>query len=150
MDDRQKAKERSLANLIPPVPGEVRNPKGKPKGTKNRATVLKELLGIKMKKPNPLKEGKVEAMTVERLIELALIKKAMNGDVSAMKLVSEKLYGKIPLDINLGGQQENPVVVDKKVTHLSREELLEIKYGPNWREIFYKSDGVGEEEAPPK
>ena len=150
MSDSENIKNKGWNNLIPPVPGESRNPKGRPKGAKNRATVLKELLGIKMKKPNPLKDNKVEAMTVERLVELALIKKAMSGDVQAIKLVSEKMYGKIPLDINLGGQQENPVVVDKKVTHLSKEELLELKYGPNWREIFAKTDGIGEEEDPPK
>ena len=31
-------------NLIPAKPGEVRNPKGKPKGTRNRATILREVL----------------------------------------------------------------------------------------------------------
>jgi hypothetical protein len=33
-------------NLKPVQPGEVRNPKGKPKGTRNRSTIAKEVLEI--------------------------------------------------------------------------------------------------------
>lgn len=126
--------EKSKENLTPIQPGEVRNPNGRPKGSKNRATVLKGLLKIKVKQKNPLKDGKEETMSVEQIIELALIKKAMGGDVRAIQLVSEKMYGKIPLDINLGGQEDKPLKIEeKKINALSFEELYELKYGKKYR-----------------
>lgn len=120
--------DKSMGNLRPMQPGETRNPKGRGKGVKNRATILKELLNIKRKEKNPLKDNKEEKMTVEMMIELSLIKKALAGDVRAIELVKNTLYGKIPLDINLGGQDENPVVIDKKVPELTFEQLYELKY----------------------
>jgi len=82
-------------NIIPPKKGEVRNPKGKPKGTKNRATILKKWIDVKVKirdKSNPtLKE--VEG-TVEDKIALALIQRAMAGDVGAIKEIYDTLYGR--------------------------------------------------------
>ena len=127
--ESEKPKNKGWENLQPIEPGHTRNPNGRPKGSKNRATVLMELLSIKQKRKNPLKDGKEEKMTVEKLIELALIKKALSGDVRAIQLISEKMYGKIPLDINLGGQQDNPVKTEeKKINELSFEQLYELKY----------------------
>ena len=147
MDNEKNKRNSGWNNLIPPVPGENRNPKGRGKGVKNRATELKKLLEIKRKVKNPLKGGKEETLTVEQSIELKLVHLALQGNIRAITLVGEKMFGKIPQDINLGGQQENPVIVDNNVTKLSKEDLLQLKYGPNWREIFYKSDDeVGEEE----
>jgi len=83
-------------NLIPPKPGEIRNPKGKPKGTKNRATILKKWIKVRVKikdKSNPLL--KEITGTVEDEIMLALIHKARSGDVQAIKEINDTLYGKI-------------------------------------------------------
>ena len=100
------ATEKSKANLKPPQKGEVRNPKGKPKGIKNRSTVLNEFMGCKMKKVNPI-TGKMETLTVEQHLELALIKQGIRGNTRAQTLMMEKRYGKVPLDLNLAGQQGN-------------------------------------------
>ncbi len=138
--------KKTLENLVNPIPGEVRNPNGRPKGSKNRATVLKSLLKIKIKQKNPLKDGKEESMTVEQVIELALIKKGMQGDVRAITLISEKMYGKIPLDINLGGQEDRPLrVEEKKIGALSFEELYELKYGKKYKGHDQSTEEGGEE-----
>lgn len=121
--------EKTKENLRMIEPGEVKNPKGRGKGVKNRATILKELLAIKIKVKNPLKGNKEQKMSVEEIINTAQVKKAIAGDSKAYELITNSLYGKIPIDINLGGQEENPVVIDKKVPELTFAQLYEIKYG---------------------
>ena len=80
-------------NIIPPKKGEIRNPKGKPKGTKNRATLLKQWIevGTKLKDIN----GKEKKGTFEDRIEIAIILKALDGDVQAYKEIKDTLYGKL-------------------------------------------------------
>lgn len=134
--------EKSKENLRPAAPGEVRNPGGRPKGSKNRATVIMELLKLKGKQKNPLRNNKEENMTVEKMIELALVKKALAGDVRAIQLVSEKVYGRMPMDINLGGQHDNPVV-EKKIGELTFEQLYELKY----KKPYQAPDPGGDQET---
>lgn len=71
-------------NIIPPKKGEIRNPKGKPPGTKNRSTLLRKWL-----------EAGTKVGTVEDEVILALIKKAKSGDIQAIKEIQDTLHGKI-------------------------------------------------------
>ena len=59
--------------------------KGRQKGTKNRSTVLKEMMA--MLAP----DGKTYELNVDK----ALIDKALEGDVPAIKEIKDSLYGKI-------------------------------------------------------
>jgi hypothetical protein len=81
-------------NIIPPKKGEVRNPKGKPPGTKNRATILRKWIEINAKITDP-ETKKVSVGTMEDKIALALVAKANTGDVQAIKEINDTLYGKI-------------------------------------------------------
>ncbi|MBC8240978.1 MAG: hypothetical protein H8E30_10955, partial [Alphaproteobacteria bacterium] len=68
------------------------NPKGRPKGSKNKATLLAMSI---------LDE---EAEKITR----AIVQKAVNGDESAMRLCFERLVGKVkgrPIDLDLGDLQ---------------------------------------------
>ena len=70
---------------------------GRPKGAKNRSTILKKWIEVKVKiedKDNPL--GREMSGTVEDQIALALLYKAIAGDVQAIKEINDTLYGKIP------------------------------------------------------
>jgi|WetSurMetagenome_2_1015567.scaffolds.fasta_scaffold91366_2 hypothetical protein len=67
---------------------------GKPKGTKNRATILKQFLGLKILVKNP-STGEEEKRTFEEIIELAILKKAGSGDINAYKEIKDTLYGKL-------------------------------------------------------
>jgi hypothetical protein len=128
--------EKQKANLRPPVPGEIRNPNGKRPGTKNRATYIKQFANIKLpKQSNPLKPGTQRVFTVEEAIDVKLIEKALKGDLKAITLFKELLYGKIPVDVNLWQEGGNPVNTDRKINQLTKEELLQVKYGANWKEI---------------
>lgn len=82
------------------------NPKGRPKGSLNRSTIAKKWLEATKKGKNPI-TGENEVLTQEDIITLALIRKAMEGDVSAYKALMDSGYGtaKETIDItheNLG------------------------------------------------
>ena len=73
-------------------PGMSGNPNGRPKGSKNKATLLAMSI---------LDE---EAEKITR----AIVQKAVNGDETAMRLCFERLVGKVkgrPIDLDLGDLQ---------------------------------------------
>lgn len=80
-------------NLIPAKKGEVRNPKGKPKGTKNFKTIIEEFLPVETDAVNPM-SGKMEKLSVGQQIIIALLAKAKKGDVSAIKELLDRIDGK--------------------------------------------------------
>jgi hypothetical protein len=79
-------------NLIPAQKGEVRNPTGRPKGSKNRSTIARQWLEVNQNLKNPI-TGENETMSQEDLMTLALIKKAREGDVNAYKALMDSGYG---------------------------------------------------------
>ena len=79
-------------NIIPPKLGEVRNPKGKPKGTRNRSTVARKWLEAMQDSRNPI-TGEIENLSQEDLMTLALLNKARKGDVNAYKQLMDSGYG---------------------------------------------------------
>jgi len=81
-------------NIIPPVKGEIRNPNGKPVGTKNRKTLLRKWLELNANVLTPI-TGEQQPGTIEDAVYIALIKKALEGDVNAIKEINDTMYGKI-------------------------------------------------------
>lgn len=69
------------------------NTGGRPKGTKNRSTTLKNWTEVQSKFKDI--DGKEVTGTYEDRIVLSLIQRALNGDVSAIKEILDTLYGKI-------------------------------------------------------
>ena len=128
--------DKQKQNLKPMQPGETRNPNGRPKGSLNRATNLKKFLAIKQKKQaNPLKPGTETTFTVAELIDLKLIQLALGGDMKAIQMVQETMFGKIAQEVNLGGQLDNPIISEEKITKLTPLQLLVIKYGADSEEV---------------
>lgn len=78
--------------LKPAQPGEVRNPNGKPKGTKNRSTIARKWLEVMQDAKNPI-TGELEKLSQEDLITLAMIHKARKGDVGAYKQLMDSGFG---------------------------------------------------------
>jgi len=89
-------------NLKPFKKGEVSNPAGRPKGSKNRSTIVKELLEFASSQKNLL-TGEMETLTQEQAITLAMLLKAGKGDVNAYKALMDSCYGapKQTTDTNL-------------------------------------------------
>jgi hypothetical protein len=77
--------------------------RGRPPGSKSRSTVLKKWLTAEIDIKNPLTKLKQRG-TVEDEVVLALITKARQGDVPAIKEVLDTMYGKltdkVQLDVN--------------------------------------------------
>jgi hypothetical protein len=72
--------------------GQSGNPKGRPKGAKNRSTIARYWMEVNQSLKNPL-TGDTETMSQEDLMTLALIKKAREGDVAAYKALMDSGYG---------------------------------------------------------
>ena len=95
--------------------GESGNSAGKPKGIKNRSTILKKYLEATFKndkgetKPQPFHLEDGTPLTVEEAINLALIKKAMGGDVNAIAQVLDTAYGKLTDKRQQLGKDDQPV-----------------------------------------
>lgn len=81
-------------NIKPARPGECRNPAGRPKGSRNRSTIVREWLEASEKIVNPI-TGKQEHLTQADIITLALIKRARRGDVPAWNALMDSGFGKI-------------------------------------------------------
>ena len=79
-------------NLKPFKKGQSGNPKGRPKGSLNRSTIVKKWLSALTDSKNPL-TGDVENMSQEDAITLALMKKALSGDVRAYQALMNSCYG---------------------------------------------------------
>jgi hypothetical protein len=81
-------------NIIPPKKGEIRNPKGRGKGTLNRSTLLKKWLAVQMEIKRP-DTGEKEKMQLFDAITLAVIQKALKGDINAYKEIMDSIHGKV-------------------------------------------------------
>ncbi len=101
-------------NLIPVQKGEIRNPNGKPKGTKNRQTVIRELLEShafkKIAEQQAIELGIDAPKTILEQVLISLSLKAIHGDVAASKEL---------LDGNFGKMQEN-VKTEHTFTQMGR------------------------------
>ena len=85
-----------IENLKPQKAGEPsHNPNGRPKGTRNRSTIVREWLEATESMKNPI-TGQSEKLTQYDIITLALIQKARKGDVQAFKELMDSSFGKIP------------------------------------------------------
>ncbi len=81
-------------NLIPPKKGEIRNPNGRPVGSRNRETIVNKWLEAIKDAKNPI-TGELESLPIADQMVLALIGKALKGDVAAFKELMDSGYGKI-------------------------------------------------------
>jgi hypothetical protein len=92
----------SKEDLILFEKGKSGNPNGRPKGSKNRSTIIKELLA---QEDN------------EHKIHQAQINKAKEGDTSAYKAVLDSAYGmptqQVDLDANVRSEDVTPIMWTK-------------------------------------
>ena len=86
--------------------GESGNPNGRPKGARNRSTLVREWLEVKQKAKNPI-TGQTEDLEQQDIMTLALIRKAREGDVQAYRELMDSAHGKVEqkTDITSKGQR---------------------------------------------
>lgn len=110
---RGMAKEDNLKSY---KKGESGNPKGKVKGTLNRATVLKRFLSLAANYENPADESGNEVTgTLEEKLWAAQITRALTGDTVAFREIMDSMYGKIPqkseIDHTSDGEKLSPTQI---------------------------------------
>ena len=74
-------------------PGQSGNPSGRKEGSKNRSTVLKKWLSVDCSFVDVL--GNENQGTIEDKVAIALINRAIKGDVPAAKEILDSVYGKV-------------------------------------------------------
>ena len=81
-------------NLVSFKKGQSGNLNGMPKGSRNRATLVRELLEIVSTFENPLTEQSEKLSYVEQII-IAQIAEARKGNVQAFRELMDSAFGKI-------------------------------------------------------
>ena len=111
------------------------NREGRPKGSKNRSTILKKWIELTAKLKNPI-SGDEELGTVEDKVVLALISQALKGDISAIKEIHDTIYGKIADKIESKhiGQIQYKRISELNINALTKEEK-ELLFGLNMRQL---------------
>lgn len=94
--------------------GQSGNPSGKPKGVKNRATIMRKFLETSVNLTDKNKDAleslfpkvKGNKLKAEELIALAQLRKAITGDTNAYKAIMDSAYGmpkqQVEFDAQLG------------------------------------------------
>jgi hypothetical protein len=119
--DSNETPKRTINGLIPqPHGGALRTSgPGRPKGSRNRSTVIKEFLEAKTTEKNPYTD---ENMTVLQKMTLSIIAKAMSGDVMAFNTIMDNCYGKLKDKIEV----ENTLDENNPLNLMKLEDLEEI------------------------
>ena len=99
------AKEDILNNRF--KSGQSDNPRGRPKGSSNRKTIVRTYLAYLQEGVNPL-TGIKELLSNEDMITLAVIHKAKKGDVSAYKALMDSAYGAVKQSVEIT-EGETPI-----------------------------------------
>ena len=87
---------KSLENLTPAQPGEVRNPHGRPKGSKNLSSIIRELEDDNFEWdqiPMKQKDAVAKIGSPWRAIVYRAVAMAATGDIKAMKWLKDAGYG---------------------------------------------------------
>ena len=93
-------------NLILWKKGQSGNPKGRPKGSKNRSTILKELVELRTKGIDPV-SGEEVWMSNEYRMAMAVIEKTIaKGDHQALNMILDNIYGKQKDSVDIHTSEE--------------------------------------------
>lgn len=104
MSEKKNSGKTVRENLKPFKKGDPSpNPNGRPKGSRNRSTVIREFLEATMTEKNPI-TGKTEKLSVEQLMALSMIKQVLSkGNVHAWNSIKDDAYGKAKESVELSG-----------------------------------------------
>ena len=112
-----------VENLRPQKAGELsHNPLGRPKGLRNRSTIVREWLEANYKKINPI-TGQNETLQIQDHLVISLIGKALKGDVQAFRELFDSGHGKVSelLDVTSKGES----ITQEKLSPEERRQLIE-------------------------
>ena len=101
----------SKEDLQPAQKGEVRNPKGKPKGTKNWKTIINEIVNVQIdnKDENVFVKGK--KITPQQIIIIQQVQKAMKGDTKSAEVLMNRMDGYPKEDIKIDANVKTDLTI---------------------------------------
>ncbi|AKD53790.1 DUF5681 domain-containing protein [Spirosoma radiotolerans] len=74
--------------------GQSGNLKGRPKGSRGKAKRIRQVLGVSTKADNQLKKETV-TLSIEELITITIVAKALKGNTAAYRAIMDNAYGKL-------------------------------------------------------
>lgn len=104
---------KSLENLKPIEKGSSLGA-GNNKGSQLRASLTK-LLNNKMIRGNPLDGGDLSCQQTSEHLNLALIAKALDGDIKAISVIYDRIEGKVTQNINVNTEQASIDEIKKQM-----------------------------------
>lgn len=95
---------------------------GRPKGLRNRSTIVREWLEATYKKVNPI-TGQNEILQIQDHLVISLIGKALKGDVQAFRELFDSGHGKVSelLDVTSKGES----ITQEKLSPDERRMLID-------------------------
>ena len=123
---KKSANNQPKPNPVPnnkPFPkGVSGNPLGRPKGLRNRSTIVREWLEANYKKVNPI-TGQTETLQIQDHLVISLIGKALKGDVQAFRELFDSGHGKISelLDVTSKGES----IAQERLSSEERRMLID-------------------------
>ena len=97
-------------NLIPFEKGTSGNPNGRPKGSRNRSTIVRHWLEVMQNVNNPV-TGETQDLEIQDQITLQQIVKALEGDTNAYKELMDSAHGKAVQAFEHSGKDGEPLRV---------------------------------------
>ena len=115
-------KQNPIPNNKPFPKGVSGNPLGRPKGLRNRSTIVREWLETTYKKVNPI-TGQNETLQIQDHLVISLIGKALKGDVQAFRELFDSGHGKVSelLDVTSKGES----IAQEKLSSEERRMLID-------------------------
>ena len=99
----------TVENLKPFEQGKSGNPKGRPKGSLNRATVFKKLLALKAEKVLTDATEAEKGLTLMEAAALGQLLSARKGNTNAWKEIQDSIHGKIADKTEHTGEGGGPI-----------------------------------------
>jgi hypothetical protein len=100
---KPRRKKTVRENLKPFKKGQSGNPNGRPKGSRNRSTIVREILSVIMLGENPI-TGKKEKLTIEEQMIFSMISQVIHkGNVHAWNSIKDDAYGKNKESVEMSG-----------------------------------------------
>jgi predicted metal-dependent RNase len=137
---KRKRPMANIQNLKPAKKGEPsRNPKGRPKGSRDRATIVRYWLEVEQNVQNPL-TGITEKLDQTSFIVLAQIKNARAGDLGAFKELMDSAFGKVvdKSSVLIDAEVKTQNSPTKGKTRAELRAYAQEKYGLNPDTLFLK------------
>lgn len=99
------------------------NPAGRPKGSRNRSTIVREILELMEDTKNPITNA-YEKLTQEQIMTLAVLSKARKGDVRAYQALMDSAFGAPKHQVEYSGQTETVVfkIAGQEIPFQKKEE----------------------------